>query len=127
MIDMDHFKHINDTLGHLEGDNALRDMAAIIKGCVRNSDFAARYGGDEFVLATLAENDIQRLMERIKEAMASQNEKKIRPYTLEISYGCDVFTTGGTQTIEEFLAHIDSLMYKDKAERRRASDLGSPA
>jgi diguanylate cyclase (GGDEF)-like protein len=124
MIDMDHFKEINDTLGHAEGDNALRDMAAIIKGSVRHSDFAVRYGGDEFVLATRAENDIQRLMERIKEALAAQNAKKVRPYTLEISYGCDVFTTGGSQSIEDFLVHIDSLMYKHKAERRRVSDLG---
>jgi diguanylate cyclase (GGDEF)-like protein len=122
MIDMDHFKEINDTLGHLEGDNALRDMAAIIKGCIRRSDFAARYGGDEFVLATRAENDIRRLMERIKGAIKVQNEKKFRPYTLEISYGYDVFTTGGDQSIEDFLVHVDSLMYKHKAERRRASD-----
>jgi diguanylate cyclase (GGDEF)-like protein len=122
MIDMDHFKAINDTLGHLEGDNALRDMAAIIKSCIRRSDFAARYGGDEFVLATRAENDIRRLMDRIKDAIAAQNQKKIRPYTLEISYGYDVFTTGGDQSIEDFLVHVDSLMYKHKAERRRASD-----
>jgi diguanylate cyclase (GGDEF)-like protein len=122
MIDMDHFKEINDTLGHLEGDNALRDMAAIIKSCIRRSDFAARYGGDEFVLATRAENDIRRLMDRIKDAIAAQNEKKIRPYTLEISYGYDVFTTGGEQSIDDFLVHVDGLMYKHKAERRRASD-----
>jgi diguanylate cyclase (GGDEF)-like protein len=122
MIDMDHFKEINDTLGHAEGDNALRDMAAIIKGSVRHSDFAARYGGDEFILATRAENDIQRLMGRIKDALAAQNAKKTRPYTLEISYGCDVFTTGGTQSIADFLIHIDNLMYRHKAERRRASD-----
>jgi diguanylate cyclase (GGDEF)-like protein len=122
MIDMDHFKEINDTLGHLEGDNALRDMAVIIKSCIRRSDFAARYGGDEFVLATRAENDIQRLMDRIKDAIAAQNQKKSRPYSLEISYGYDVFTVGGDQSIDEFLAHVDSLMYKDKAERRRASD-----
>jgi diguanylate cyclase (GGDEF)-like protein len=122
MIDMDHFKEINDTLGHLEGDNALRDMAAIIKSCIRRSDFAARYGGDEFVLATRAENDIRRLMGRIRDAIAAQNEKKIRPYTLEISYGFDIFATGGEQSIEDFLVHVDSLMYKHKAERRRASD-----
>jgi diguanylate cyclase (GGDEF)-like protein len=122
MIDMDHFKEINDTLGHMEGDNALRDMAAIIKGSIRNSDFAARYGGDEFVLAARAENDIQRLIGRIKDAIAAQNQNKTRPYTLEISYGCDIFTTGGDQSIDDFLVHVDSLMYKHKAERRRAED-----
>jgi diguanylate cyclase (GGDEF)-like protein len=122
MIDMDHFKRINDTLGHLEGDNALRDMAAVIKGCIRSSDFAARYGGDEFVLATRAENNIGRIMERIQESINDRNARKIRPYTIEMSYGCDVFTTGQNRSIEEFLTHIDSLMYKHKSERRRRSD-----
>jgi diguanylate cyclase (GGDEF)-like protein len=118
MIDMDHFKKINDTLGHLEGDNALRDVAAIIKGNIRGNDFAARYGGDEFVLAAKADSDVNRIMERIQEAMDNQNSKGIRPYKIEISYGMDVFTPNSDQSIGKFLAHIDSLMYKHKAERR---------
>ncbi|AEF83192.1 GGDEF domain-containing protein [Leadbettera azotonutricia] len=122
MIDMDHFKQINDTLGHLEGDNALRDMASIIKSSVRSTDFAARYGGDEFILATPAKSNVDQLMSRLRTALASHNAKAGRPYTLEISYGCDIFTAGSGQSIDEFLAHIDSLMYKQKADRRRASD-----
>jgi diguanylate cyclase (GGDEF)-like protein len=118
MIDLDRFKEINDTLGHLEGDNALRDMAVIIKGCIRHSDFAARYGGDEFVLATKAENDIQRLMERIQGAIDLQNKMRVRPYQLYMSYGHDVYTTNSGRSIEGFINHIDSLMYKHKEERR---------
>jgi diguanylate cyclase (GGDEF)-like protein len=118
IIDMDHFKEINDTLGHAEGDNALRDMAAIIKGCIRHSDFAARYGGDEFVLATKAEHDIEKLIGRIERAMGIQNEKHIRPYRLEMSYGYDVYTVGQSRSINEFLNHVDGLMYQHKAERR---------
>ncbi|MDR1930777.1 MAG: diguanylate cyclase [Treponema sp.] len=122
MIDMDHFKEINDTLGHLEGDNALRDMAAIIRGCTRSSDFAARYGGDEFILATRAEYDVEKLMARIQEAVNAQNSRKTRPYTLQISYGHDTYITNSGQSIMEFLKHIDQLMYKHKTERRRAED-----
>jgi diguanylate cyclase (GGDEF)-like protein len=122
MIDMDHFKEINDTLGHLEGDNALRDMSAIIKACTRTSDFAARYGGDEFILASKAEYDTATLMERIQESIDELNNKNIRPYKLQISYGYDVFTTGSDISISDFLKHIDGLMYKQKKERRRASD-----
>ena len=122
MIDMDHFKEINDTLGHQEGDNALRDMAAIIKNNIRGSDFAARYGGDEFILAASAKHQIEKLMNRIQHAINVQNEKRIRPFDIQISYGYDVYTSGGGQTIEEFLAHIDRLMYKHKEERRRSSD-----
>jgi diguanylate cyclase (GGDEF)-like protein len=124
MIDMDHFKEINDTLGHLEGDNALRDMAAIIKGSLRSNDFAARYGGDEFVIAVGADSDISRIMERIQAAIDNQNSKNLRPYKIEISYGVGVFATHGNQSIKEFLACIDGLMYKNKAERysRRYTD-----
>ncbi|WP_245535070.1 GGDEF domain-containing protein [Leadbettera azotonutricia] len=123
MIDLDHFKQINDTLGHAEGDNALRDMAAIIKGCIRHSDFAARYGGDEFVIAVPAAYDIGRLMERIQLAMDTQNEKHSRPYTIEMSCGYDVYTTGVDKSINEFINRIDTLMYQQKEERRRQNGL----
>jgi diguanylate cyclase (GGDEF)-like protein len=122
MIDMDHFKMINDTLGHLEGDNALRDMAGIIKSCVRNGDFAARYGGDEFILATREEYDITSLLGRIQAAIDDLNAKNGRPYKLQISYGYDVYNTHAGVPITDFLKHIDGLMYKQKNERRRSSD-----
>jgi diguanylate cyclase (GGDEF)-like protein len=118
MIDLDRFKEINDNLGHLEGDKALRDMAVIIKGCIRHSDFAARYGGDEFVLAAKAEHDIQRLMNRIQEAIDLQNKKRLRPYQIYMSYGYDVYTTNAGQSIKDFLARIDALMYQQKESRR---------
>jgi diguanylate cyclase (GGDEF)-like protein len=119
MIDMDRFKEINDQYGHLEGDNALRDMAAIIKGCIRHSDFAARYGGDEFILAARAEHDIEKLVSRIQESIDNQNAKKLRPFTLEMSYGYDVFLTNSNRSIESFLKHVDAIMYRHKAERKR--------
>ena len=123
MIDMDHFKEINDTFGHLEGDNALRDMASIIKGCIRETDFAVRYGGDEFILAVNAETDIATLMERIHQAMDHQNEKGRRPYKLLMSYGWDVFSSGSNLSIEEFLIHIDKLMYAQKMSKRTGGQL----
>jgi diguanylate cyclase (GGDEF)-like protein len=119
MIDLDRFKEINDTLGHLEGDNTLRDMATIIKGCIRHSDFAARYGGDEFVLAAKAEHDIQRLMNRIQDAIDLQNKKRLRPYQIYLSYGYDVFTTNAGMSIKDFFAHIDALMYRQKEALRQ--------
>lgn len=128
MIDMDHFKQINDTLGHQEGDNALGYMAEIIKSCISKDDFAIRYGGDEFVLATKVEKDtaesvIAKLMNEIQILINIFNEREICPFKLEISYGYDVYTADGKQSMEEFLSHIDSLMYKNKYERhRRSSD-----
>jgi diguanylate cyclase (GGDEF)-like protein len=122
MIDMDHLKMINDTLGHLEGDNALRDMAQVIKNCVRQSDFAARYGGDEFVLAARSDHDITILLGRIQSAIDEINAKNERPYKLQISYGYDTYAVNSGRSINEFLKHIDGLMYKHKNERRRSSD-----
>ena len=119
MLDLDRFKEINDTLGHLEGDNALRDTAAIIRSCIRHSDFAARYGGDEFILAAKAENDIQRIVDRINEAINTQNRMRVRPYQLYMSYGYDVYTTNSGRSIQDFIAHVDSLMYKNKEARRK--------
>ncbi|MCL2128290.1 MAG: GGDEF domain-containing protein [Treponema sp.] len=127
MIDMDKFKMINDTHGHLEGDNALCDMAGILKSCVRGDSFAARYGGDEFMLVLKvdkgADNGIARLMNEVQAGVDALNAKKKRPFKLEFSYGYDVYTQDGSRTVEEFMAHIDSLMYKHKEERRRSGDI----
>jgi diguanylate cyclase (GGDEF)-like protein len=130
MLDMDHFKKINDTLGHQEGDRALGGMAVVLKGCITKNGFVARYGGDEFVLTTRVDkggkedgrNKISILMAEIQSVIDQFNVKKIRPYKLEISYGYDIYTADGKQSMEEFLNHIDSLMYTHKQERRRASD-----
>ena len=127
MIDMDHFKQINDTLGHHEGDNALGYMAEIINSCVGKDDFVARYGGDEFVLATKVDKDnaeetITKLMDEIQLVINIFNDREICPFKLEISHGYDVYTADGKRSMTEFLSHIDSLMYKNKNERRRSSD-----
>jgi diguanylate cyclase (GGDEF)-like protein len=122
MIDIDHFKKINDTLGHIEGDRALRDMAEIIKTSIRHSDFAARYGGDEFVIAANSINNIEIIISRIEEALKNQNASGKRSYTLEISYGYDIFTTHSRQNISAFVDRIDKLMYEHKMSKRNQAE-----
>ena len=119
IIDIDHFTEINETLGHHEGDNALRDMAAIIKRTIRQSDIAAHYEDDEFVLVTSTKDNIQRMIDRIEEALEKQNKLRDRPYQLYMSYGYDIFTTNSGHSIREFLNHIDRLMYRYKEARRK--------
>jgi diguanylate cyclase (GGDEF)-like protein len=97
-------------------------MAGIIKGCIRAGDFAARYGGDEFILVTRTGHDITFLLGRIQSAINDFNMKNTRPYTLQISYGYDVYDTNSEISITDFLKHVDGLMYKHKNERRRSSD-----
>ena len=60
------------------------------------------------------------MMYRIQMAVILQNEKRIRPYQLYISYGYDVFKTNSGLSIGDFLARIDALMYKNKEERKKA-------
>ena len=128
MLDMDHFKEINDTLGHTVGDMALRDMAEIIKGSIGPADFAARYGGDEFVIAV--KSDPPPLLARLQEAIQRFNDQKKRSYQIQMSFGYDIFVTGTDQIVQDFLGHIDSLMYaqkKYKMNRRGKISVLSPA
>jgi diguanylate cyclase (GGDEF)-like protein len=120
MIDIDDIRVINNTYGHLEGDNALRKLAAVIKTCVRSTDFASRYGGDEFILATKVEYGIEDLLKKIKEELVKYNEKNKKPYQLSISYGFDMYTAG--TPIEEFINHLDELTKKQKMDLRRTGD-----
>jgi diguanylate cyclase (GGDEF)-like protein len=119
MIDLDHFKSINDVYGHAAGDMALKDTASIIKSCIRMTDFAARYGGDEFVVAVNGEQDFYKFLANFKKAVAIHNETKKRSYKIEMSYGYDTFATASGQIIQDFMGRIDALMYKNKTERRK--------
>jgi len=113
-IDLEHLGKINDIYGHQEGDNALRDISTIIKSRIRHTDFAVRYGGDEFILITTAEYDIKRMVDRITEAINNKNKKSIKPYKLEISCVYDIYTADSSWQIQEFLAHLDNKIKNKK-------------
>jgi len=114
-LDLAHFSEINDSFGHLEGDNALRDIAAIIKGCIRQTDFAARFGGDEFIVITTADSDIQRIIDRINEAINVQNNKNIRPYKIHINYGHNIYKANCGWKLQDFLSELESSIQKAKS------------
>jgi diguanylate cyclase (GGDEF)-like protein len=118
MIDIDSFKHINDSFGHTEGDNALRDIALIIRSNIRLTDFAARYGGDEFVIVTDSVQSVRTVLERVDRAIDQQNKAAQKAYRLQISYGFGVYVTNSNQNIELFIDHIDRLMYQHKNSKR---------
>ncbi len=118
MIDMDNFKIINDTLGHRQGDNALRDMAEILRSSIRQRDFLARYGGDEFLLILENRGDAAAILGRIQGQVEAFNAKKLRPYTLAFSLGYGLYEPGNMESPQEFLDRVDRAMYTNKAERR---------
>ena len=122
MIDIDKFKEINDTLGHAQGDVALRDMSEILCAAVRRTDFVARYGGDEFVVIA-ATDELDKIVEGILNRITDFNTRKARPYKLEISYGSGLYTPDTAVTPQEFLANVDGLMYAKKNERRKQAQI----
>jgi diguanylate cyclase (GGDEF)-like protein len=116
-IDLDNMKHINDTLGHIEGDRALVEVAELLSSCVRQSDIVARFGGDEFVLllTSTTENTIR---QRLREQLEACNARVGRSYRLSFSVG--VVTGGGDKclTLDELLIEADGLMYRQKAKKK---------
>lgn len=118
MFDLDGFKHVNDTRGHLRGDELLQQFAEILRGLCRERDLPCRYAGDEFVVV-LAGADLERahlFAERVRELLA-QRSKAWLPSGLGVSFGAASFPTDG-QDVRSLLAVADERMYNDKFTRR---------
>jgi diguanylate cyclase (GGDEF)-like protein len=113
-VDLDGLKRINDSLGHLAGDQALRDTAAVLERTFRESDIIARFGGDEFVALAHVNRDISALRDRLHEHLTALNEQRNRPYLLEISMGTALVGAYPDESIEALIARADAAMYEDK-------------
>lgn len=116
ILDIDNFKSINDKYGHLVGDEALLDIVHILKSCIRNDDFLARYGGDEFiiVLDIIDEHKLKQTIARIQDYIKEYNQTSLKPFILGISTGHKVYDSKSGVSRKEFIAKIDSLMYQNK-------------
>jgi diguanylate cyclase (GGDEF)-like protein len=121
MIDINEFKKINDTYGHLVGDKALEDAASILLQSLRKNDFVARYGGDEFavILELNKESDLIKAVGHIKENVRKFNFENMMPYRISFSIGYDIFSYDLHVSAEQFLHHIDQLMYIEKENRKK--------
>ena len=123
-IDLDHFKRVNDSLGHLVGDTLLRTVAARITACLRATDVVARFGGDEFVvlLAGLAHDgqhaaQAEEVARKLLECIALPLVAEGRPLSVTPSLGIALYPGHGS-TAEELVKHADSAMYRAKARGR---------
>lgn len=115
MIDINSFKHINDTFGHHEGDRVLKAVANVLSQCVNSSGVAIRQGGDEFMLLKITddESEIYKLKNTIQQKIYQLNNKHIlqQEVSLSIGIGSLKACSGDTDT---FLKLIDQQMYLDK-------------
>lgn len=122
MVDIDHFKKVNDTFGHLEGDKVLCKIASLLKDSVRKKDTVARYGGEEFVLilpgagleesAMIAER-IRRLVENTPMQIIGQAQ-----INLTVSLGISNFPIHRPNSKEELVKMADQALYEAKEEGR---------
>ncbi len=120
MIDIDDFKQINDTFGHLEGDRILKAIVSILKHCARGADIIARFGGEEFIVA-LQDTDCEganqladRIQEQIRLLSCGQGEQK-RGITASIGLSC--YAKSGdmpVKTPEQWIQEADEALYRAK-------------
>lgn len=118
MADIDHFKHYNDTNGHLEGDNVLKRVAICIKGGMRAEDIAVRYGGEEFsvILPETGKKEALAVAERIRQNVLEEaflHEEKQPEGALTISLGVASFPEDGDSP-KGLIASADKALYKAK-------------
>jgi two-component system cell cycle response regulator len=123
LIDLDHFKRVNDTHGHLVGDAVLRDVSELLLGVARGVDVVGRYGGEEF-LVVLPETDddgaaafAERVRERV-EAHAFRPWDDGRELRTTASIGVASFPAARIESVEDLFARADAALYRAKADGR---------
>lgn len=123
-VDLDGLKWINDTFGHNEGNQALIEIANILKKTFREVDILARFGGDEFViLATDAsKSSAEILTTRLYENLTAHNSKETCRYNLSLSIGISCYDPESPASLEELISQADSAMYEQKKSKTKIID-----
>ncbi|EJN23447.1 diguanylate cyclase (GGDEF) domain-containing protein [Pseudomonas sp. GM79] len=119
MLDIDHFKQINDTYGHSAGDEVLKAVAASIKNQLRNVDMVFRFGGEEFLilLSNTSREAAAMIGERLRFAAQAQDyEAEGKMIELTVSIGCSTLLPG--ESADSLLRRADSALYVAKREGR---------
>jgi diguanylate cyclase (GGDEF)-like protein/PAS domain S-box-containing protein len=118
--DLDGMKWINDKMGHKEGDNALIEVAAVLKDAFRSSDIIARMGGDEFAVLAIDTSKLnpEILTNRLHSQLEALNSRENRKFRISVSVGCAYYDPEKPSAIDELMAHADKLMYEEKKKKK---------
>ena len=128
MIDLDHFKSINDNYGHITGDNCLKMAAQAMQKCVRNDiDLAGRYGGEEFivVIKNIDNKKVMNIAEQIRGAIedTSVSVDNAQQIKLTATIGVCTLDSGQLSSIENLLEIADKALYKGKNAGRNRVEM----
>jgi diguanylate cyclase (GGDEF)-like protein len=127
LVDLDHFKQVNDTYGHVSGDAALRSVAGVVNQCARDTDRAGRYGGDELAVLLPETDHVGAcvLAERIRAKVAASGVEpppdalvRTGPIPLTLSIGVAALPGSTPATPSEFIARADAALYQAKRNGR---------
>ena len=128
-MDIDYFKRVNDTYGHLVGSRVLQEVGAVLKCCVRDSDTVIRYGGDEFVVLLVDTNSEEALFVAERMRKAVENEQLVKSMEIDmrltVSIGVASFPEHAT-TKPHLLNLADQAMYRGKETTRNVVYLAQP-
>ncbi len=125
IIDLDHFKRINDTLGHPTGDEVLREVARRLSAGIRSSDFLGRYGGEEFLVllrdvsSVIGEDRCEALRRSVCEAPVSYNGHLVH-ITASIGFA---WTCNRQAVVDTMIARADQALYLAKKKGRNRIEL----
>ena len=121
MLDIDHFKQVNDTYGHVAGDRILKNVTKLVRQAMREGDILIRYGGEEFllILPGASKEDAMRIAERIrhiiKEGKTLYNTSNIG---ITISIGCDSYPESMVSNDQDLIINADEVLYRAKNNGR---------
>ncbi len=112
IIDIDNFKGINDTYGHLAGDAVLEKLGSLLSNSLRKNDIVARFGGEEFIvlIPQVNKEQIFNLADKLREKIAGMKDKNIPGIT--VSIGCSLYNPH--ETTEKFIDRADTALYSAK-------------
>lgn len=126
MMDIDNFKSINDSYGHIFGDSALVQTTNVIKSDLDPSDMIARYGGEEFIMYTTSFNTPKDLLIKIEKLrkLVEQNTIELNgsKSSVTMSFGVAIYPYDG-KTLDQLLNHADNMLYKAKDEGKNKVEI----